>query len=137
MHIHNRQDEPQHCPLHNDDEGTRPNGRANLHRHGEPHDVAYGKNGCCHQNDRWGGKLGFLALVLDDADYHRLTRYQSATIDQLDPPTAMATAGTIHFASTPFEIMTFQEAQKKRQKVYEIQEAVTDIGVERIVASVA
>ena len=49
----------------------------------------------------------------------------------------MATAGTIHFTSTPFEIMTFQEAQKKRQKVYEIQEAVTDIGVERIVASVA
>ena len=48
----------------------------------------------------------------------------------------MATAVTIDFTSTPFNIMTFQEAKKKFQKAYEIQEAVTNIGVERIVASV-
>ena len=60
----------------------------------------------------WGGKHGSLALVLDNADYRRLTRDQSSTTDRLDPLTATEKAGTINFNSTPFEIRTFKEAQK-------------------------
>ena len=83
----------------------------------------------------WGRKHGSLALVLEDADYRRLSRDQSATTYRLDPPTETVVSVTIDFTSTPFEIMNFKEAQKRRQKAYDIQERVTNIGVERIFAS--
>ena len=126
-----------HCPLHHDGEGTQRNLWATLHEHDEPHDGADGKMVAAAKTTAWGVKHGSLALILDGENYRRLTRYQLATTDRIDPPKATATSGTIYFTPTPFNIMTIQEAQKKRQKVYEIQEAVTDIGVERIVASVA
>jgi hypothetical protein len=38
--------------------------------------------------------------------------------------------------STPLEILTFQEETKKLQKEFDLQEAVTNIGVQRIINSV-
>ena len=129
IRIHDGQEKPQHRLLHHDCKGTQHNCWATLHVHDEPHDRVDGKNvgGVEHRS---------LALVLDDTDYRRLTRDQSATTNHLVPPTE--TVGTINFTHPPpqFEIMTFQEDQKNLHKAYKIQEAVTDIGVERIVASV-
>ena len=81
-----------------------------------------------------GGKHEPLALVLDYADYCSLTIDQSATTNRLDPPTT--TVITIIATSTPFEITTFQDKHKKLQNTYEMQEVVTDIGIEQIFASV-
>jgi hypothetical protein len=38
--------------------------------------------------------------------------------------------------STPLELLTFQEETKKLQKEFDLQEAVTNIGVQRIIDSV-
>ena len=83
-----------------------------------------------------GGKHGSLALVQDNADYQRLTIDESATANWLYPLTTTETAGTINTTSTTFDIINFQDEHKKLQKTYKMQEAVTDFGVERIVAGV-
>ena len=134
IHIHDSQDKPWHRLLHNDGKVTRRNRWSTLHRHDKPHDGSDGKIVAAVKTTAWRVKHGSIALVLDNADYHRLTRYQSETTSWLDPPTAMS--GTIGATSTPFEIMTIKNEQKKLHKVYDMQDSVTDIGVDRIVASV-
>ncbi len=83
---------------------------------------------------KWGGRHGSLALVLDNANYSSITkaRIPSTTpITQLDAINKGITA-----TSTPLKILTFQEKTKKLQKEYDLQEAVTNIGVQHIIDSI-
>ena len=82
----------------------------------------------------WGGRHGSLALVLDDADYLSITK---ANITSTKPVNQTDTINKgITAASTPLEILTFQEETKTLQKEFDLQEAVTNIGVQRIIDSV-
>jgi hypothetical protein len=82
----------------------------------------------------WGGCHGSLALVLDDADYLSITK---ANITSTTPVNQTDTINKgITTASTPLEILTFQEETKTLQKEFDLQEAVTNIGVQRIIDSV-
>ena len=82
----------------------------------------------------WGGCHGSLALVLDDADYLSITK---ANITSTKPVNQTDTINKgITTASTPLEILTFQEETKTLQKEFDLQEAVTNIGVQRIIDSV-
>jgi hypothetical protein len=82
----------------------------------------------------WGGCHGSLALVLDDADYLSITK---ANITSTKPVNQTDTINKgITIASTPLEILTFQEETKTLQKEFDLQEAVTNIGVQRIIDSV-
>jgi hypothetical protein len=83
----------------------------------------------------WGGRHGSLALVLDDADY--LSMITKAKITSTTPVNQPDTINkSVTATSTPLEILTFQEETKKLQKEFEIQEAVTNFGVQRIIDSV-
>ena len=77
----------------------------------------------------WGGKYGSLAIALDKKDYKTTTRYAGAKIDWLVKP-ALVNEDTTTF-STPFETLTLQEKQKLRKMAYKLQEAATEIGVEK------
>jgi hypothetical protein len=82
----------------------------------------------------WGSHHGSLMLVLDDADYSNITKARTTSttpVLQLDAINKGITA-----TSTPLEILTFQEEIKKLQKEFDLQEAVTNIGVQRIIDSV-
>jgi hypothetical protein len=82
----------------------------------------------------WGGCHGSLALVLNDADYSSITKAKitsTTPVNQLDTINKGITA-----ASTPLEILTFQEETKKLKKEFDLQEAVANIGVQRIIDSV-
>jgi hypothetical protein len=82
----------------------------------------------------WGGHHGSLALVLDDADNSSITK---AKITSTKPVTQSdAINKGITATSTPLEILTFQEETKKLQKEFDLQEAVTNISVQRIIDSV-
>jgi hypothetical protein len=82
----------------------------------------------------WGGCHGSLALVLDNADYSSITK---AHIISTTPVTQMDTINkSIMATSTPLEILTFQEETKKLQKEFDLQEVVTDIGVQCIINSI-
>ena len=82
----------------------------------------------------WGGCHGSLALVLDDADYLSITK---ANITSTKPVNQTDTINKgITTASTPLEILTFQEETKTLQKEFDLQEAVTNIGVQRIIDSI-
>jgi hypothetical protein len=83
----------------------------------------------------WGGRHGSLALVLDDADY--LSMITKAKITSTTPVNQPDTINkSVTATSTPLEILTFQEETKKLQKEFEMQEAVTNFGVQRIIDSV-
>ncbi len=82
----------------------------------------------------WGGCHGSLALVLDDADYSSITKAcdtSTTPVTQLDAINKGITATSI-----PLKILTFQEETKKLQKEFDLQEAVTNIGVQRIIVSI-
>jgi hypothetical protein len=82
----------------------------------------------------WGGRHGSLALVLDDADYSSITKgCVTSTMPVTQPDTINK---GIRATSTPLKILTFQEETKKLQKEFDLQEAVTNIGVKRIIDSV-
>ena len=79
----------------------------------------------------WGGCHGSLALVLDDADYLSITKAKIASTKPDNQPDTVNKGITA--ASNPLEILTFQEETKKLQKEFDLQKAVTNIGVQRII----
>jgi hypothetical protein len=82
----------------------------------------------------WGGCHGSLALVLDDTDYSSITKARITSAKPVTQPDAINKGITT--TSTPLEILTFQEETKKLQKEFDLQEAVTNIDVQRIINSV-
>ncbi len=80
----------------------------------------------------WGGH--HRSLVLDDADYSSITKAKITSTKPVTQPDAINKG--IMALSTPLEILTFQEETKKLQKEFDLQEAVTNIGVQRIIDSV-
>jgi hypothetical protein len=82
----------------------------------------------------WGGLHGSLAFVLDDADYATVTKNIVTLAAPLSKPTTINPK--INKLSTPYEILTLQEEMKTLQKEFELQEAVTTIGVQCIIDSV-
>jgi hypothetical protein len=82
----------------------------------------------------WGGCHGSLALVLNDADYFSITKVRIISTMPVTQPDAINKGITA--TSTPLKILTFQEETKKLQKEFYLQEAVTNIGVQRIIDSV-
>jgi hypothetical protein len=82
----------------------------------------------------WGGRHGSLALVLDTADYRTITKSSTQTTALVTQPDAINSG--ITNTSTQFEILTFQAETKALQKEFDLQEAVTNIGVQRIIDSV-
>ncbi len=82
----------------------------------------------------WGGLHGSLALVLDDADYATVTKNIVTLAAPLSKPTRINPK--INKLSTPYEILTLQEEMETLQKEFELQEAVTTTGVQRIIDSV-
>jgi hypothetical protein len=83
----------------------------------------------------WGGLHGSLALVLDDAGYATVTKNIIITLGApLSKPTSINPK--INKLSTPYEILTLQEEMITLQKEFELQEAVTAIGVQCIINSV-
>ncbi len=82
----------------------------------------------------WGGLHESLALVLDDADYATVTKNIVTSLATLTKPTTINPK--INKLSNPYEILTLQEEMKTLQKVFELQEAVTTIGVQCIIDSV-
>ena len=82
----------------------------------------------------WGGRHGFLVRVLDGADYLSITKAKITSSKPVNQPDTINKS--IMAASTPLEILTFQEEKKKLQKQFDLQEAVTNIGVQRIIDSI-
>jgi hypothetical protein len=79
----------------------------------------------------WGGLYGSLALVLGAADYAMVIK----NIVTLSAPLTKLTTinPKINKLSNPYEILTLQEEMKTLQKEFELQEAVTTIGEQRII----
>ena len=82
----------------------------------------------------WGRCHGSLALVLNDVDYLSINKAKITSIKPVNQPDTINK--DITAASTPLEILTFQEESKKLQKEFDLQEAVTNISVQRIIDSV-
>ncbi len=82
----------------------------------------------------WGGLRGFLALVLNDRDYATVTKNTITLVASLSKLTTINPK--INKLSTPYEILTLQEEMKTLQKEFELLEAVTTIGVQRIIDSI-
>ncbi len=82
----------------------------------------------------WGGLHGSLALVLDDPDYAMVTKNIVTLAAPLSKPTTINPK--INKLSNPYEILTLQEEMKTLQKEIELHEAVTTIGVQRIINSI-
>ncbi len=82
----------------------------------------------------WGGRHGSLALVLDNTDYSSITKARITSTKPVTQPDGINKGITA--TSTPLKILTFQEEMKKLQKEFDLQEAVTNIGVQRIIDSI-
>jgi hypothetical protein len=82
----------------------------------------------------WGGLYGSLAFVLKDADYATVTKNIVTLVAPLSKPTTINSK--INKLSSPSEIPTLQEEMKTHQNKFKLQEAVTTIGVQRIIDSV-
>jgi hypothetical protein len=82
----------------------------------------------------WGGRHQSLALVLDDADYSSITKAKITSTTPVNQPDTINKS--IAATSTPLEILTFQEETKKLQKEFDLQEVVTNFGMQRIIDSV-
>jgi hypothetical protein len=82
----------------------------------------------------WGGLHGSLALVLDDADYARVTKNIVTSSAPIIKPNIINPK--INKQSNPYKILTLQEEMKTVQKMFELQEAVTTIRVKCIIDSI-
>jgi hypothetical protein len=82
----------------------------------------------------WEGHHGFLTLVLDNADYSSITKARDTSTILVTQPDAINKG--IMATSTPLKILTFHEESKKLQKEFDLQEAVTNIGVQCIIDSI-
>ncbi len=82
----------------------------------------------------WGGCHGSLVLVLNNADYSSFTKARITSTTPVTQPAAINKGITA--TSTPLKILTFQEETKKLQKEFDLQEVVTNIGVQCIIDSI-
>jgi len=82
----------------------------------------------------WGGRHGSLALVLDDVDYSSITKAKITSTTPVNQPDTINKSITA--TSTPLEILTFKEETTKLQKEFDLQEVVTNFGVQRIIDSI-
>ncbi len=82
----------------------------------------------------WGGCHRSLALVLDNMDYSSITKACITSTKPVTQPDAINKG--IAATSTPLKILTFQQEMKKLQKEFDLQEAVTNIGVQHIIDSI-
>jgi hypothetical protein len=73
-------------------------------------------------------------LVLDDTDYSSITKAHITSIKPVTQPDTINKG--IMATSTPLKILTFQEETKKLQKQFDLQKAVTNIGIQCIINSV-
>jgi hypothetical protein len=76
----------------------------------------------------WGGWHGLLALVLDYTGYKSITKLTTQTTALVIQPDAVNQGITNQ--STPLEILALQAETKTLQKEFDLQEAVTNIGVQ-------
>jgi hypothetical protein len=82
----------------------------------------------------WGGLHGSLALVLDDADYKTIT---TAVVKSTTHPGQRALVNPkIYDTTSQLDLLTLQAETKRLQKEFDLQEAVTTIGMQRIIDSV-
>ncbi len=79
----------------------------------------------------WGGLHGSPALVIDNADYAKVTKNIVTLLAPLSKPTIINPK--INELSNPYAILTLQEEMKTLLKEFKFQEAVTSIGVQRII----
>jgi hypothetical protein len=79
----------------------------------------------------WGGLHGLLALVLDDKDYTTVTRRAVTSTDCLVQPPAVNPA--IKDDTPQHKLLHLQADTKNFQKAFDLQEAVTTIGVQCII----
>ena len=82
----------------------------------------------------WGGCHGSLTLVRDDVDYSSITKAKITSTTPVNQPDTINKSITA--TSTPLEIPTFQEETKKLQKEFDLQEVVTNFGMQRIIDSI-
>jgi hypothetical protein len=82
----------------------------------------------------WGGRHGSLALVLDDTDYSSITKVRITSTKPVTQPDAINKGITA--TSTPLKILNFQVETKKLQKEFDLQEVVTNIGIQCIIDSI-
>jgi hypothetical protein len=82
----------------------------------------------------WGGLHGSLALVLDDADYEIITKAVVKSTTRLGQPALVNPK--INNTTSQLDLLTLQAETKRLQKEFNLQEAVTTIGVQRIINSV-
>ena len=81
----------------------------------------------------WGGLHGSLTLVLDGAGYTTITKgaiTSTAPVAQPDTANKKITA-----TPTSLQILTLQEETKKLLREFDLQEVVTNIGVQQLVNS--
>ena len=82
----------------------------------------------------WGGLHGSFALVLDDVNYTTITKGTVTSTAPVAQPDAVNKKITT--TSTPLENITLQEETKKLLREFDLQEVVTNIGLQQIVNSV-
>jgi hypothetical protein len=82
----------------------------------------------------WGSRHGSLTLVLHDADYSSITKARITSTMPVTQPDAINKG--IMTTSTPLKILAFQEETNKLQKEFDLQEVVTNIGIQRIINSI-
>ena len=82
----------------------------------------------------WGRLHGSLALVLDDADYEIVTKAVVKNTTRLTQPDSVNP--NITDSTSQRDLLTLQAETKRLQKEFDLQEAVTAIGVQRIIDSV-
>jgi hypothetical protein len=81
----------------------------------------------------WDGLHGSLVLVLVDRDYATVTKNIVTSLAPLFKPTKINPK--INKLSNPYAILTLQEEMKTLLKELKLQEAVTTMGVQRIINS--
>jgi hypothetical protein len=79
----------------------------------------------------WDGLHGSLALVLNDVDYATVTRWTGTSTDRLVQPLAVNPA--IKDDTPQRKLLRFQADTKNLQKAFNLQEAITKIGVQCII----
>jgi hypothetical protein len=82
----------------------------------------------------WGGLHGSLALLLDDADYKIITKAVVKSTMRLGQPASVNPK--VNDTTSQLDLLTLQAETKRLQKEFDLQEAVTTIGVQRIINSV-
>jgi hypothetical protein len=82
----------------------------------------------------WGGLHGSLALVLDDTEYAIVTRGTVTSTNWINQPPAIHP--NINDQTAGRELLCLQAKSKQLQWAFDLQEAVTNISVQRIIDSV-